>query len=32
VTLTDIQLNPPSDPDRFRFTLPEGAQVIRRDG
>ena len=32
VTLTDIQLNPPTDPNRFRFTIPAGAQVIRRDG
>jgi len=31
VTLTDIQLNPPPDPERFEFTPPPGAQVIRRD-
>jgi outer membrane lipoprotein-sorting protein len=30
VTLSDIQLDPPADPDRFRFIVPEGAQVIRR--
>jgi outer membrane lipoprotein-sorting protein len=30
VTLSDIQLDPPPDPSRFRFTVPEGAQVIRR--
>ncbi len=30
VTLSDIQLNPPPDPDRFRFVPPAGAQVIRR--
>lgn len=30
VTLSKIQLNPPPDPDRFRFTPPPGAQVIRR--
>jgi outer membrane lipoprotein carrier protein len=30
VTLTDIQLNPAPDPGRFRFSPPEGAQVIRR--
>lgn len=30
VTLSDIQLDPPPDPDRFRFTPPAGAQVIRR--
>jgi outer membrane lipoprotein-sorting protein len=31
VTLSDIRLDPPSDPDRFRFAVPQGAQVIRRD-
>lgn len=31
VTLSDIRLNPPPDPDRFRFHPPPGAQVIRRD-
>jgi outer membrane lipoprotein-sorting protein len=31
LTLSDIQLDPPPDPDRFRFTPPPGAQVIRRD-
>jgi outer membrane lipoprotein-sorting protein len=31
VTLSDIVLNPPADPARFRFTPPDGAQVIRRD-
>lgn len=31
VTLAEIQLNPSPDPDRFRFTVPSGAQVIRRD-
>jgi outer membrane lipoprotein-sorting protein len=31
VTLSDIVLNPPEDPARFRFTPPDGAQVIRRD-
>ena len=31
VTLSDIQLDPPTDPDRFRFSVPQGAQVIRRD-
>ncbi len=31
VTLSDLELNPPADPDRFRFTPPVGAQVIRRD-
>ncbi len=30
VTLSNIQLDPPPDPDRFRFTPPAGAQVIRR--
>lgn len=30
VTLSDIRLNPPPDPDRFRFVPPAGAQVIRR--
>jgi outer membrane lipoprotein carrier protein len=30
VSLTDIRLNPPSDPDRFKFVPPAGAQVIRR--
>jgi len=31
VTLTNVRLNPPADPLRFNFTLPAGAQVIRRD-
>ena len=31
VTLSQIQLNPPSDPERFSFVPPAGAQVIRRD-
>ena len=31
LTLTDIRLDPPSDPDRFSFTVPSGAQVIRRN-
>lgn len=30
LTLSDIRLDPPPDPDRFRFTPPPGAQVIRR--
>lgn len=30
VTLSNIQLDPPPDPNRFRFTPPPGAQVIRR--
>jgi len=30
VTLSDIQLNLSPDPDRFRFSPPSGAQVIRR--
>jgi outer membrane lipoprotein-sorting protein len=30
VTLSDILLDPPPDPDRFRFAPPEGARVIRR--
>ena len=30
VTLSGIDLNPPADPDRFRFVPPPGAQVIRR--
>ena len=30
VTLSGITLNPPEDPDRFRFVPPEGARVIRR--
>ena len=30
VTLSEIELNPPTDPDRFRFVPPSGAQVIRR--
>jgi len=30
VTLSDIRLNLPADPDRFRFSPPSGAQVIRR--
>lgn len=30
VTLSDISLNPPEDPARFRFVVPSGAQVIRR--
>jgi len=30
VTLSDIQLDPPADPDRFRFVPPAGTQVIRR--
>lgn len=32
ITLSDIDLDPPPDPGRFRFTPPPGAQVIRRDG
>lgn len=31
VTLSRIQLNPPPDPDRYRFVPPDGARVIRRD-
>lgn len=31
LTLREIDLNPPPDPDRFKFTPPPGAQVIRRD-
>jgi outer membrane lipoprotein-sorting protein len=31
VTLSEIQLDPTPDPDRFRFVPPQGAQVIRRD-
>lgn len=30
VTLSDLRLNPPPDPDRYRFVPPPGAQVIRR--
>jgi outer membrane lipoprotein carrier protein len=30
VTLSNIQVNPPRDPQRFSFTPPEGAVVIRR--
>ena len=30
LTLSEIQLNPPPDPDRFQFLPPSGAQVIRR--
>lgn len=30
VTLSQIQLNPPEDPGRFRFITPDGARVIRR--
>lgn len=30
VTLSGIELNPPPDPDRFRFVPPPGTQVIRR--
>jgi outer membrane lipoprotein carrier protein len=30
VSLSDIRLNPPPDPDRFTFVPPAGAQVIRR--
>ena len=30
VTLDNILLNPPPDPERFSFTPPSGAQVIRR--
>jgi outer membrane lipoprotein-sorting protein len=30
VTLSDIRLNPVPDPNRFRFIVPPGAQVIRR--
>lgn len=30
VRLSDIELNPTPDPDRYRFTPPPGAQVIRR--
>jgi outer membrane lipoprotein-sorting protein len=31
VILSEIQLDPAPDPDRFRFVPPQGAQVIRRD-
>jgi outer membrane lipoprotein-sorting protein len=31
LTLGAIDLDPPPDPDRFKFTPPPGAQVIRRD-
>ncbi len=31
VSLSEIVLNPPPDPARYRFVPPEGAQVIRRD-
>ena len=31
ITLTNVRLDPPADPERFRFALPAGAQVIRRD-
>jgi outer membrane lipoprotein-sorting protein len=31
VTLTEIRLDPPPDPERFVFTVPSGAQVIRRN-
>jgi outer membrane lipoprotein carrier protein len=30
VSLSDIRVDPPPDPDRFRFVPPAGAQVIRR--
>ena len=30
LTLSDIRLDPPPDPQRFVFTPPEGARVIRR--
>lgn len=30
VSLSEIQLNPPADPQRFRFEPPPGARVIRR--
>jgi outer membrane lipoprotein-sorting protein len=30
VVLSEIDLNPPEDPARFRFTPPPGAQIIRR--
>jgi len=30
VTLSDIRLNPPEDPARFRFSPPDGARIIRR--
>jgi len=30
LTLSGIRLNPPQDPERFRFVPPPGAQVIRR--
>jgi outer membrane lipoprotein-sorting protein len=30
VSLTDIRLDPPPDPERFTFVPPAGAQVIRR--
>ena len=32
VTLTNVRLDPPADSQRFRFAIPAGAQVIRRDG
>jgi len=31
ISLSDIRLDPPDDPSRFRFSPPEGARVIRRD-
>ena len=31
VTLSEVQIDPPSDPDRFRFEPPAGAQIIRRN-
>jgi outer membrane lipoprotein carrier protein len=31
VTLTNVRLDPPADSQRFRFAIPAGAQVIRRD-
>jgi outer membrane lipoprotein-sorting protein len=30
VRLSEIRIDPPEDPDRFRFVPPEGARVIRR--
>lgn len=30
VTLSQIQLDPPEDPGRFQFVVPDGARVIRR--
>lgn len=30
VTLSDIEVSPPHDPERFRFIPPPGAQIIRR--